>query len=137
MQIQGWNILREFTLPKERRLKSQKSIAQTFDKGKTVQVYPVRVFYHLEEDEHATIKVAFAVSRRNFKRAVDRNRIKRIMREAYRLNQYLLKDEVKFSGQLNLIFLYYLREKLTFSVVEKATQKVLRRLAKELNARDD
>lgn len=129
--------MREFTLPKESRLKSQKSIGHTFEKGKTIQVYPIRLFYHFEETQNASVKVAFAVSRRNFKRAVDRNRIKRIMREAYRLNQYLLQDEVKFSGQLNLVFLYYLKENLSFSVVEKATQKVLRRLGKELNVNDD
>lgn len=64
---------------------------------------------------------------------MDRNRIKRQLREAYRLNQYLLKDEVSFSCQINLVFLYYIREKLHYTAIEKATQKVLKRLAKEIN----
>lgn len=77
------------------------------------------------------VKVAFAVSRRNFRKAVHRNRIKRLMREAYRLNQFILKDELD-SYTVHLVFLYYIKNELSFSALEKATQKLLNRLVKEL-----
>ena len=79
--------------------------------------------------------MAFTVSKRNFRRAVDRNRIKRLMREAYRLNQYLLKDELDMT-RVNLVFLYYIKDELSFSFLEKAAQKLLRRLAKELKTKN-
>jgi ribonuclease P protein component len=90
-------------------------------------------FYQVPMTDHDGVKAAFVAPKKNFKKAVDRNRIKRQMREAYRLNQYLLKDEVPHSVQINLVFLYYIREKLHYTVIEKATQKVLKRLAKEIN----
>ncbi|MBK8502903.1 MAG: ribonuclease P protein component [Saprospiraceae bacterium] len=128
--------MRRYTLHKDSRLKSQKSISEAFVGGKSIQVYPIRVyFYHLPTTDHAGVKAAFVAPKKNFKKAVDRNRIKRQLREAYRLNQYLLKDEIPDAWQVNVVFLYYIREKLNYTVIEKATQKVLKRLAKEMNVK--
>ncbi|MCB0686885.1 MAG: ribonuclease P protein component, partial [Saprospiraceae bacterium] len=109
------------------------------DSGKSVQVYPLRLFYEIDADEtrEKEIKVTFAVSRRNLKKAVDRNHIKRLMRESYRLNQYQLKDQLAIQGTLNLVFLYYIKDKFSFSAMEKATIKVLGRLVKELKNPND
>ena len=81
------------------------------------------------------MKIAFVAPKKIFKKAVDRNRIKRQMREAYRLNQYILIDELTHPYQVDLVFLYYIRDKLHYTDIEKATQKILRRLAKEINAK--
>lgn len=126
--------LKRFTLHKDSRLKSQKFISEVFSRGKSIQIFPIRVYFYVKEEPGQTgIKVAFAAPKKNFKKAVDRNRIKRQMREAYRLGQYLLRDELPDSIQINLVFLYYIRDQATYELIEKATQKILRRLAKEIN----
>jgi len=67
------------------RLKSRKRIEALFQSGKSFNAFPLKVFYHWEGDG-ATL-IGFGAPKRNFKRAVDRNRIKRLLREAWRLQQ--------------------------------------------------
>lgn len=70
------------------KLKSQKLIEQLFSEGKSVAAYPLRLVYlKTVFEEPVKIKTGVSVSKRHFKKAVDRNRIKRLMREAYRLNK--------------------------------------------------
>ena len=80
-----------FSYPKKEKLKSQKRIEQLFSEGKSVNAYPLRMVY-LKSDfnGNTTFKTGVTVSKRNFKKAVDRNRIKRLLREAYRLNKVIL-----------------------------------------------
>lgn len=76
------------TFNKAEKLKSKKLITQLFENGKTVIAYPFKLVYLETVFEDGTLlKTGVSVSKRNFKRAVDRNRIKRLMREAYRLNK--------------------------------------------------
>lgn len=73
---------------KTEKLKSKKLIAQLFEKGKTVSAYPLKLVYlETQFEDGILLKTGVSVSKRNFKKAVDRNRIKRLMREAYRLNK--------------------------------------------------
>lgn len=76
------------TFKKIEKLKSEKLIEQLFSEGKSVATYPLRLVYlKTVFDDPIQIKTGVSVSKRNFKKAVDRNRIKRLMREAYRLNK--------------------------------------------------
>ena len=73
---------------KQEKLKSEKAISDLFMNGQTLSQYPLRLFYKIQgAAEDSQIKTAVSVSKRNFKRAVDRNYIKRLLRESYRLNK--------------------------------------------------
>ncbi|MEL6358617.1 MAG: ribonuclease P protein component [Bacteroidota bacterium] len=77
------------TFKQEERLKSRKRIEELFKEGKAVNLPPLRLLY-LPCDELPNHQVLFTVSKKRFKRAVTRNKLKRRMREAYRLNKHLL-----------------------------------------------
>ncbi|MGL6068631.1 MAG: ribonuclease P protein component, partial [Sediminibacterium sp.] len=79
-------------LPKSARIKSRASLEQLFASGKSFTVFPIKVFYRTTTRSQETIskQAGFGVSSRNFKKATDRNRIKRLLRETYRTQQELI-----------------------------------------------
>ena len=78
----------KLTLGKKERLKSKKLIEQLYSEGKSVKTFPFRmVFLQVEHTSDFPAQMGVSVPKRNFKRAVDRNRIKRLMRETYRLQK--------------------------------------------------
>ena len=85
-----------FSLGKREKLKSKKLISELYAEGKSIKAFPLKLVYlkkSYESDFRAQVGVT--VSKRNFKKAVDRNRIKRLMRESYRLEKQTLYSELK------------------------------------------
>ncbi len=80
----------KFTFPAREKLKHRKSIQCLFDKGRHITISPLKVIYLLT-DEESIPKFSVSVPKKYFSKAVDRNRIKRQVRECYRLNKPLLK----------------------------------------------
>ena len=117
-----------FTLKKEERLKSRKTIQQLFKEGKSFSIFPFRVIYIEEGDPEANLKAAFSVSSKNFKKAVDRNRVKRLMREAYRLQKNNLKKALtKTQKRLVIFFIYTGKELPDYQIVfEKMGTAIVR-----------
>ncbi|HEY9117946.1 MAG TPA: ribonuclease P protein component [Roseivirga sp.] len=115
-----------FTFPKSERLHSKKLIEELFNKGSYFYLYPFRVtFLPLTPTE--TTQVLFSVSKKKFKSAVTRNKIKRKLKEAYRLNKTILDGSA-----YHVAFIYTSDELSEFSFAEKRIKKALQKL-KELN----
>jgi ribonuclease P protein component len=128
--------VKTFGLSKKERLKSRKQIDLLFQQGKSFSAFPLRVTFRVEPSEAPGLQAGFTVSKRNFKRAVDRNRIKRLLREAYRLRKNELKDAVAAKAvSLHVFFLYSDQHIQEFAAIQNAMQQALAKLLSKLDAR--
>jgi ribonuclease P protein component len=115
-----------YTFNKKEKLKSQKLIEQLFAQGQSVVAHPLRMVYiKTEFDEAIKIKAGVSVSKRHFKKAVDRNRIKRLMREAYRLQKAAYFDNI--SGQYALMILYIGKEETDYKTIYSKMDGLLKK----------
>ncbi|MBI2730810.1 MAG: ribonuclease P protein component [Sphingobacteriales bacterium] len=125
---------KQFTLGKNERLKSRKQIEQLFKEGKSFAVFPYKVFYRIAHCQLPTANVlqfGIGVSNRNFKKAVDRNKIKRLSREAWRVQKNELKERViKKNITLNIFFIYTGKEIVEYSFVKEKVAVILKKLIK-------
>ena len=120
---------KKLTLGKNERLKSRKQIELLFSEGKKFSITPFRVHYVFDELASPPLQFGVGVSNKNFKRAVDRNRIKRLVREAYRLQKITLYQKVKeIKGQLNVFFIYNGKEIPEYSDIFDKMKKILDKL---------
>lgn len=107
-----------FTFNKKEKLKSEKLIEQLFAEGQSVAVYPMRMVYlQTTFEDGSKLKAGVSVTKRNFKNAVDRNRLKRLMREAYRLHKDTYFNN--FSTSYALMILYIGKDKSDFDVINQ------------------
>ena len=111
-----------FTLKKEERLCSQKIIGEMFSSGESFLSYPLKVVFQKTESPQAfPVQAAFTVSKRNFKRAVKRNLLKRRMREAFRLNKPGFYDELAAKElHIAMMFVFIGKDMIEFPIIEKA-----------------
>jgi ribonuclease P protein component len=122
-----------FNYPKNEKLKSKITIGLLFSEGKSVSKYPLRLVYHsgaLGDDQQ--LKVGVSVSKKYFKKAVDRNYFKRVLRETYRLNQHLLKDQL--NKPYALMFFYQSKERLSFEEINTKTVQLIEKFLAQINA---
>ena len=104
------------TYSRKEKLKSKKLINKMFQDGRSVSVFPLRLIYlKTIFDDGVNIKTGVSVSKRHFKTAVDRNLVKRLMREVYRINKPLYFNN--FSTQCAFMILYIGNEKLTLEQI--------------------
>ena len=123
-----------YTFKKEERLKSRKAIEQLFQQGKSFSNFPFRVLWEFNERPGSVLQTGFAVSSKHFKNAVDRNRIKRLMREAYRLQKNELQVQLKQKQkQLAVFFIYTGNELPEYDLIFKKTGSALIRLLKTVH----
>jgi ribonuclease P protein component len=107
------------TFKKQERLKKSKLIEQLFAEGKSITVFPIKLIY-LQIDHLSPFKIQAGVSasKRNFKKAVDRNKIKRLLREVYRKNKYLIYDSENTKKHI-FMFIYLGKNELDYQTLEK------------------
>ncbi len=96
----------KYSYNKFEKLKSKKLIEQLFLEGKTVTHYPLRlIFIEASFNDGVKFKVGVSVSKRNFKKAVDRNKVKRLLREAYRLNKSMIFNNITTQNAFMILYL--------------------------------
>jgi ribonuclease P protein component len=122
-----------FTLSKKERLKSRKLIEQLFREGKSISVFPYRLLYLPVAGAGAqlpsSLPAGITVSSKNFKKAVHRNKIKRLTREAYRLQKPALQQKLTETGQQLILFLIYTGKEIPdFLLAKEKVQVILDKL---------
>lgn len=117
------------TFGKTEKLCRNMPIERLFSAGSSFIAYPIRVVYFVESAQDKELQIAqvlVSVSKKKFKRAVKRNRVKRIIKEAYRLNKSELKDSLNLSGKhMDVAFLYLKNELPEYAEIEKSMKKAL------------
>lgn len=123
---------------KHEKLKSKIAIDALFSKGKSINEYPIRlVFLPKEEESTILANVGVVVPKKQIKLAVNRNLIKRRMREAYRLNNSELKATLKKNDlELNMMFIYSNKQILDYATIEDKIKVILTRLIEQCEVAD-
>ncbi|MEN0051813.1 MAG: ribonuclease P protein component [Bacteroidota bacterium] len=122
--------MRKCTFSKNERLKSTKTIEQLFRKGNSFAKYPLRLVWLEQENKvDAPVQITFSVPKKKFKKAVDRNRIKRQIREAWRLNKHELLEQIP-SKSYAFMLIYTAKEPFIYADIEKSMKKIIHKFVK-------
>ena len=115
----------KFTLGKQERLKSRKLIEKLYKEGNSVKAFPLRMMYlKTAHTSDFPAQVGVSVPKRNFKKAPDRNRLKRLMRETYRLQKAIVYDNL---DQPYVFMISYLgRDKWNYEDLHAKMEKLLK-----------
>lgn len=113
----------DFTYPKHEKLKSRKIIDSLFSEGKSVSKYPLRLVYVADNSDNrnpaSTLTTGVSVSKKYFKKAVDRNYFKRVLRETYRLNKHILTENLE--QHYSLMLFYQTKDRLSYEEINTKT----------------
>ena len=115
------------TFRKDERLKKKNLISELFASGRSATVFPIKMIY-LEYDHLSPFKIqaGVSVSKRNFKNAVERNRIKRLIREAYRKNKSLIYNDADTKKHI-IMFIYQAKEEISFELMDRKMNQLIRK----------
>jgi len=125
----------ENSFSKPEHLCGEKRITRLYTQGEAFIAYPMRVVYLLEaKSETESSSVLVSVPKKRFKRAVKRNRLKRLMREAYRLNKQILLDKLAEKQlQIHVSFNYVSDDELDYATIEKKMKLSLQKLIDKID----
>ncbi len=122
--------IQRYFLKKDDRLKSRKAIELLFAKGKSFSNYPFRILW-LNTENETGLKAGFSASSKNFKKATDRNKIKRLMKEAYRLQKNDLQFQLSAGNKgMHLFFIYTGKDVPAYELIFEKIGIVLKRIIK-------
>lgn len=119
------------TFSKNERLCSKPLIDQLIQKGNSFNGFPFKIIWLEIQESSAPVKIVISVPKRNFKRAVDRNRMKRLIRETYRKNKQTLIDRVG-NKKIVLLLVYTSKTFMDYVTIEEKIKVVLNRLGNEI-----
>lgn len=121
----------DFSYPKAEKLKSRKTIDLLFSEGKSVSKYPLRMVYVATDEENTKTTFGVSVSKKNFKKAVDRNYFKRVLRECYRLNKRIIQDNLQ--KPYAIMFFYQTKERLSYQEINEKTIAIFEKFILQIN----
>ena len=124
-----------YTFTKEERLCNKKLIDQLYHNGSSFLCYPFKVSWSLSADPQPfPAQVLFSVSKKRYKRAVDRNLLKRRLREAYRLNKQQYLYSLLSDANKNIVFSigFIGKEIAPYAFIEKKMLKLLSQLSEQV-----
>ncbi|MDR0348561.1 MAG: ribonuclease P protein component [Tannerella sp.] len=119
---------KKLTFPKNERISRKRHLDLLFAEGKSFVAYPLRIIYFPIKKEHAesTVSVVISVSKKRFKHAVDRNMLKRRIRESYRQQKHELIDFfTQKDSALLVAFLYISNDKASYEIIDKGISKAI------------
>ncbi|MEX0315844.1 MAG: ribonuclease P protein component [Allomuricauda sp.] len=120
----------DFTFPKNEKLKSKKVFEQLFIEGKNLTAFPIKLIYlKVDFADDTSIKIGVVAPKKKFKSAPKRNRIKRLLREAYRLNKHVVFNKIE--GNFAFLFLYLGNTMPSYDEVDGSINKLLEAFLKK------
>ena len=124
-----------YTFGKDERLTSKKSISLLFERGESFVVYPFRIVYLVYPSENnGSVKAGVTVSKKRFKKAANRNRIKRQIKEAYRKNKHIFYEQLHQKNCTVIIMFIFVADRcLSSQFIENKMEKTISNLSKSLD----
>lgn len=129
---------KQFTFSKKERITGAKRIDLLFNQGKGFICYPLRIIYLLKEQKNeAGCSVLISVPKKRVKKATQRNRIKRLISESYRLNKRLIDNSELSEKSLEIAFIYVKDTEFDLPEIQKAMQKALIKITEQIKKREE
>ena len=123
------------TYPKHEKLKSKTTIDLLFSQGKSVSKFPLRLVYcPVDLPQGESIKMGVSVSKKYFKKAVDRNYFKRVLRETYRLNKTVLLQNT--NQKFAFMFFYQTKDRLSYQEINDKTKALFEKFIQSFESQE-
>lgn len=128
-----------YSFSRKEHLKSRKQIALLFQSGKTAKAYPIKCLFMLTDStsvealHEVPLKAAFTIPKRNFRKAVHRNRIKRQIIETFRLNRNVLNVVLeKKDKKIEMMFVFMGNMPVSYEKLTSSMKKIIDKVSKEI-----
>jgi len=116
---------------KQDKVKGKKAVSRIFENPKSsITLFPFKAFYSISKSNKSNVRFAVSVPKKKFKRAVDRNKIKRLVKEVLRLNKLILNKELdKRNVSVHVMILFNGKKIPSYNSVDVKIKEILKRLA--------
>lgn len=126
------SIHQRYTLQATERLQLRKQIETLFQNGEAFSFSSIRVLYlkvPRTEKEASPVRVAFSIPKKRVRKAVMRNRYRRLLREAWRMQKFSLYEHIPDTEQLHCFLIFTGQETLTFEAARSSISRIMQKLS--------